>query len=292
MKGIILAGGVGSRLYPMTKTISKQLLPIYDKPLIYYALSVLMLSGIKDILIITTPHDKDFFELLLGNGSDFGIKISYTTQEHPKGIAEAFIIAENFIQDQSICLMLGDNIFYGDGLAQHLSKYTELKKGAAIFGYYVSDPERYGVVNIDKQGNILSLEEKPKNPKSNYAIPGLYFYDNQVIEFAKQLKPSARGELEITDINKIYLKNNQLTLEIMGRGIAWLDTGTPQAMQDASRFVEVIETRQGLKIACLEEIAYRMQWIDSEKFIYLAENYPRSQYGEYLRTLIQREWIV
>jgi glucose-1-phosphate thymidylyltransferase len=291
MKGIILAGGAGSRLYPATKTISKQLLPIYDKPLIYYPLSVLMLAGITDILIITSPNDLSDFEALLGSGSNFGINLSYKTQEKPRGIAEAFIIGENFINNQSVCLMLGDNIFYGDGLSQHLNKYTELTQGAAIFGYYVSDPERYGVANIDKQGKLISLEEKPKNPKSNYAVPGLYFYDNQVVNLAKQLKPSLRGELEITDINKIYLEQNKLELEIMGRGIAWLDTGTPQAMQDASRFVEVIETRQGLKIACLEEIAYRMNLINSQNFIKLADNYPNCQYGEYLRNIAQRELI-
>jgi glucose-1-phosphate thymidylyltransferase len=292
MKGIILAGGAGSRLYPSTKTISKQLLPIYDKPLIYYPLSVLMLAGITDILIITTPSDKTDFELLLENGRKLGLEISYAVQEKPKGIAEAFIIGEKFIDNQSVCLMLGDNIFYGDGLSQHLNKYTALTEGAAIFGYYVSDPERYGVANIDKQGKLIGLEEKPKNPKSNYAIPGLYFYDNKVVDYAKQLIPSARGELEITDINKIYLEKAKLALEIMGRGIAWLDTGTPQAMQDASRFVEVIETRQGLKIACLEEIAYRMKLIKSQDFILLADNYPNCQYGDYLRNIAQRELIV
>ena len=291
MKGIILAGGTGSRLYPATKTVSKQLLPVYDKPLIYYPLSVFMLAGITDILIITSPNDLSNFEALLGTGENLGIKLSYKTQAKPKGIAEAFIIGENFIDKQSVCLMLGDNIFYGDGLSQHLNKYTKLTEGAAIFGYYVSDPERYGVANIDKQGKLMGLEEKPKNPKSNYAVPGLYFYDNQVVAYAKQLSPSARGELEITDINKIYLEQNKLELEIMGRGIAWLDTGTPQAMQDASRFVEVIETRQGLKIACLEEIAYRMNLITSQDFIQLADNYPNCQYGEYLRSIAQRELI-
>lgn len=291
MKGIILAGGAGSRLYPATKTINKQLLPIYDKPLIYYSLSVLMLAGIKDILIITSPGDLEDFEALLGSGASLGINLSYKTQEKPRGIAEAFIIGENFINNQSVCLMLGDNIFYGDGLSQHLNKYTNLTEGAAIFGYYVSDPERYGVANINKEGGLISLEEKPKNPKSNYAVPGLYFYDHQVVGFAKQLEPSARGELEITDINKIYLEKDKLALEIMGRGIAWLDTGTPQAMQDASRFVEVIETRQGLKIACLEEIAYRMKLIKSQDFIKLAENYPNCQYGDYLRNIAQRELL-
>jgi glucose-1-phosphate thymidylyltransferase len=291
MKGIILAGGAGSRLYPATKTINKQLLPIYDKPLIYYSLSVLMLAGIKEILVITSPTDAKDFEKLLGTGETLGLTISYAIQDKPKGIAEAFIIGENFIDNQSVCLMLGDNIFYGDGLSQHLNKYTKLNEGAAIFGYYVSDPERYGVANIDKQGKLISLEEKPKNPKSHYAVPGLYFYDNQVVNFAKQLQPSARGELEITDINKIYLEKNILALEIMGRGIAWLDTGTPQAMQDASRFVEVIETRQGLKIACIEEIAYRMNLINSQDFIKMAENYPNCQYGNYLRNIAQRELL-
>lgn len=291
MKGIILAGGAGSRLYPATKTMSKQLLPVYDKPLIYYPLSVLMLAGIKDILIITAPSDAADFELLFGNGNDLGLNIIYAVQEKPKGIAEAFIIGEKFIAGQSVCLMLGDNIFYGDGLSQHLNKYTELTDGAAIFGYYVSDPERYGVANIDKNGTLIGLEEKPKKPKSNYAIPGLYFYDNQVVDFAKRLTPSSRGELEITDINKIYLEKNKLALEIMGRGIAWLDTGTPQAMQDASRFVEVIETRQGLKIACLEEIALRMKYISTQDFMKIAENYPNCQYGDYLRHIAQREII-
>ena len=292
MKGIILAGGAGSRLYPATKTMSKQLLPIYDKPLIYYPLSVLMLAGIKEILIITSPSDVVNFELLFGDGHNLGLNITYATQEKPRGIAEAFIIGEKFIGNQSVCLMLGDNIFYGDGLSQHLNKYTKLTEGAAIFGYYVSDPERYGVANIDKTGKLLSLEEKPKNPKSNFAVPGLYFYDNQVVNFAKQLTPSTRGELEITDINKMYLEKEQLALEIMGRGIAWLDTGTPQAMQDASRFVEVIETRQGLKIACLEEIAYRMGLIQNQAFISLAENYSNCQYGAYLRNIVQRELTV
>lgn len=291
MKGIILAGGAGSRLYPATKTISKQLLPVYDKPLIYYPLSVLMLAGITDILIITSPHDALDFEKLLGTGETFGLSISYAMQDKPKGIAEAFIIGENFINNQSVCLMLGDNIFYGDGLSQHLNKYTSLTDGAAIFGYYVSDPERYGVANIDKQGKLISLEEKPIHPKSHYAVPGLYFYDNQVVNFAKQLKPSSRGELEITDINKMYLNKDQLNLEIMGRGIAWLDTGTPQSMQDASRFVEVIETRQGLKIACLEEIAYRLKLISPAKFIDIAEAYPNCQYGTYLREIVKRELL-
>lgn len=291
MKGIILAGGAGSRLYPATKTINKQLLPIYDKPLIYYSLSVLMLAGIKDILIITSPSDAPDFEKLLGTGENLGLTISYAVQQKPRGIAEAFIIGEKFIDNQPVCLMLGDNIFYGDGLSQHLNKYTKLTDGAAIFGYYVSDPERYGVANIDKKGKLISLEEKPKNPASNYAVPGLYFYDNQVVNFAKQLKPSARSELEITDINKIYLSKDKLELEIMGRGIAWLDTGTPQAMQDASRFVEVIETRQGLKIACLEEIAYRLKLISSAKFIDIAEAYPNCQYGVYLREIVKRELL-
>lgn len=291
MKGIILAGGAGSRLYPATKTISKQLLPVYDKPLIYYPLSVLMLAGIKDILIITTPNDTADFESLFENGSKLGLNISYAIQNKPKGIAEAFIIGENFIDNQSVCLMLGDNIFYGDGLSQHLNKYTQLSEGAAIFGYYVSDPERYGVANIDTQGKLIGIEEKPKNPKSNYAVPGLYFYDNQVVHFAKSLAPSKRGELEITDINKLYLEKNQLKLELMGRGIAWLDTGTPQAMQDAARFIEVIETRQGLKIACLEEIAYRQKLIEKEAFLKLTESYPNCQYGDYLRNIAERECL-
>lgn len=291
MKGIILAGGKGSRLAPLTTVVCKQLLPIYDKPLIYYPLSVLMLAGIKEILIITTPRDNDAFRCLFGNGQDLGLNISYAVQPEPKGIPESFIIAEKFIADQSVCLILGDNIFYGEGLPAYLKSLTSLQKGACLFGYYVKDPQRYGVVELDKQGQILSIEEKPKEPKSHYAITGLYFYDGNVAHYAKNLRPSARGELEISDLNNIYLRNNELRLELMGRGIAWLDTGTPESLQEASRFVEVIESRQGLKIACIEEIAYRMNYITQDQFIRNIEKCPASPYRTYLESMICRENI-
>lgn len=289
MKGIILAGGTGSRLSPLTKVICKQLLPIYDKPLVYYPLSVLMLAGIREILIITTSRDRDAFETLFKDGSHLGVKISYETQSTPKGIAEAFIIGEKFIHNEPVCLILGDNIFYGEGFPAYLKNISSLQSGACLFGYYVKDPERYGVAELDSHGNVVSIEEKPKKPKSSYAITGLYFYDNQVVELAKALKPSSRGELEISDLNALYLKQNQLRLEILGRGMAWLDTGTHESMQEASRFVEVIESRQGLKIACIEEIAYRMKYINQNDYVKLIEDYPQSQYRAYLETILQRE---
>lgn len=286
MKGIILAGGSGSRLAPLTKVICKQLLPIYDKPLIYYPMSILMLSGIREICIITTPRDQEDFQTLFGDGASLGLDITYRVQAAPKGIPEAFIIAEDFIQNEPVCLILGDNIFYGEGLPAYLKEITALTTGACLLGYYVKDPSRYGVATLDAQGNVMALEEKPKMPKSNYAITGLYYYDGQVVELAKQLKPSARGELEITDLNNLYLKQQQLRFEILGRGIAWLDTGTPESLQEASRYVEVIESRQGLKIACIEEIAYRLQYIDKPQFMQIIESYPNSDYRHYLQSLL------
>ncbi|MBI2791872.1 MAG: glucose-1-phosphate thymidylyltransferase RfbA [Gammaproteobacteria bacterium] len=291
MKGIILAGGSGSRLSPLTKVICKQLLPIYDKPLIYYPLSVLMLSGIRDILMITTPKDLDAFKELFKDGRHLGLNISYAIQEKPKGIPEAFIIGEKFIDGKPVCLILGDNIFYGEGIPAYLKEISSLQNGACLFGYYVKDPERYGVAELDKQGKVRSIEEKPKQPKSNYAITGLYYYDKQVVEFAKSLQPSKRGELEITDLNAIYLQKEQLRLEILGRGVAWLDTGTHESLHDASKFVEVIESRQGLKIACIEEIAYLMKYINQEQFVSLIEDYPQSQYRAYLQSILTRECV-
>ena len=290
MKGIILAGGTGSRLAPLTNVICKQLLPIYDKPLIYYPLSVLMLSGIRDILIITTPRDIGAFESLFKDGSDLGLNIQYQVQDKPRGIPEAFIIGEKFIQNEPVCLILGDNIFYGEGIPAYLKGISQLKTGACLFGYYVKDPERYGVAELDKQGNVLSIEEKPKHPKSHYAITGLYYYDSQVVDLAKTLKHSKRGELEITDLNAIYLKNKQLRLEILGRGVAWLDTGTHESLHDASKFVEVIESRQGLKIACIEEIAYLLKYINRSQYEKLIEDYPQSQYRAYLESILTREY--
>ncbi len=289
MKGIILAGGTGSRLAPLTNVICKQLLPIYDKPLIYYPLSVLMLSGIKDILIITTPRDKSSFESLFKDGSHLGLNIQYEVQDKPRGIPEAFVIGEKFIQNEPVCLILGDNIFYGEGIPAYLKGISQLQSGACLFGYYVKDPERYGVAELDNQGNVLSIEEKPKHPKSHYAITGLYYYDNQVVELAKTLKPSKRGELEITDLNAIYLQKKQLRLEILGRGVAWLDTGTHESLHDASKFVEVIESRQGLKIACIEEIAYLLKYINRTQYENLIEAYPQSQYRAYLESILTRE---
>jgi glucose-1-phosphate thymidylyltransferase len=290
MKGIVLAGGTGSRLDPLTKVVCKQLLPIYDKPLIYYPLSVLMLAGIREILIITTQRDQAAFYELFAHGKHLGLDITYAVQPEPKGIAQAFIIGENFINNEPVCLILGDNIFYGEGLPAYLQEITTLQQGACLFGYYVKDPERYGVAELDATGRVLSIEEKPKHPKSRYAITGLYFYDNQVVEFAKALQPSKRGELEISDLNNMYLQKDQLRLEILGRGMAWLDTGTHESLHDASRYVEVIESRQGLKIACLEEIAYRMKYINTEQFIQLVESYPQSQYRNYLQDILQNEW--
>jgi len=288
MKGIILAGGSGTRLYPLTKSVSKQILPIYDKPMIYYPLSVLMLSGIKDILLISTPRDILVFEELFGDGSQLGISITYKVQPSPDGLAQAFILGEDFIGNDSVCLVLGDNIYYGYGLPSILRRSAEIKSGATIFGYYVNDPERYGVVEFDENRNVIDLEEKPTNPKSNYAVTGLYYYDNTVIEKAKQLKPSPRGELEITDLNKLYLKEGTLKTELLGRGMAWLDTGTHESLIQASNFVASIEQRQGLKVACIEEIAYRKGYIDDKQLKKLAEPLKKNQYGQYLLRLLDK----
>ena len=286
MKGIILAGGSGTRLYPITKAISKQITPIYDKPMIYYPLSVLMLAGIREILIISTPRDVVVFEELLEDGSNFGLKISYAIQEKPNGLAEAFLIGEKFIGNDSCALVLGDNIFYGHGFTGMLKEASSKEKGATIFGYYVNNPKDFGVVEFDKTGRAISLEEKPENPKSNYAIPGLYFYDNTVVEKAKQVKPSKRGELEITTLNEMYLKENNLNVVSLGRGMAWLDTGTHDALLEASNFVKTIQSRQGVMVACPEEIAYRNGWIDKDKIRELAKPLLKSEYGKYLLNLI------
>lgn len=286
MKGIILAGGSGTRLYPVTLPTCKQLLPIYDKPMIYYPLSVLMLSGIREILIISTSEDTRKFEQLFGNGNHLGLNISYKIQPSPDGLAQAFILGEEFIGDDDACLVLGDNIFYGHGLTKMLTNSVNMVKnkqsGGVVFGYYVNDPERYGVVEFDERGKVLSIEEKPKNPKSNYAVVGLYFYDNEVINIAKNIKPSKRGELEITSVNEEYLKRGKLSVELMGRGFAWLDTGTHDSLLEASNFVKIIEERQGLKIGCIEEIAFKNGWIDKNGLKELAEPLKKSKYGEYL----------
>lgn len=290
MKGIVLAGGSGTRLYPITKGVSKQLLPIYDKPMVYYPISVLMLAGIRDILIISTPQDLPGFKRLLGDGSDYGVRFTYAEQPSPDGLAQAFIIGEEFIGDDSVCLVLGDNIFYGQhftGMLLDAVKHAEVENKATVFGYWVNDPERYGVAEFDKDWNVLSIEEKPKEPKSNYAVVGLYFYPNEVVQVAKSIKPSARGELEITSVNQDFLKTENLKVQLLGRGFAWLDTGTHDSLAEASTFVEVIEKRQGLKIACLEEIAYRKGWIEVEQLKVLAQPMIKNQYGQYLLKLLE-----
>ncbi len=282
MKGIILAGGAGTRLYPLTMVTSKQLLPVYDKPMIYYPLSTLMLAGIQDILIISTPEDTPRFENLLGDGNQFGIHLSYAVQPSPDGLAQAFIIGEEFIGKDDVAMVLGDNIFYGNGFTKLLMQAAENKDRATVFGYYVNDPERFGVVEFDQEGKVISVEEKPKTPKSNYAITGLYFYDNRVVEFAKQMKPSARGELEITDLNRIYLEHDQLDVKLMGRGYAWLDTGTMDSLLEAADFICMLEKRQGIKISAPEEISYRKGWISKQKLLESAAKYGKSPYGSYL----------
>ena len=286
-KGIILAGGSGTRLYPITQVISKQLLPIYDKPMIYYPLSILMLAGIRDILIISTPQDLPKFEALFGNGSQIGLNMSYAVQPKPEGLAQAFIIGRNFIADENACLILGDNLFFGHNLPVLLNNAVRMKKGGVIFGYWVKDPERYGVVDFDEDGNVLSIEEKPQKPKSNYALSGLYFFDNDVVEIASSIKPSARGEIEITEVMNAYLRRGDLKLELLGRGYAWLDTGTHESFLEAALFIETIQKRQGLKIACIEEIAWRLGYIDTQQLIRLAEIYLKNEYGQYLMQIVK-----
>jgi len=289
MKGIILAGGSGSRLNPLTKVISKQLIPVYDKPMIYYPLSTLMLAGIKDILIISTPQDLPKFRELFGNGQEIGLNISYQEQPRPEGIAQAFIIGEDFIGKDSVCLILGDNIFYGHSLSITLQRMANLKSGAYIFGYWVKDPQRYGIVEFNQKNEVISIEEKPQYPQSNYAVPGLYFYDNEVIDMAKNLKPSARGELEITDVNLEYLKQGNLKVELLGRGYAWLDTGTPDSLMDASNYIATIERRQGLKIGCIEEVAYRMGYIDQGQLKKIINQSPENDYKKYLKVILNEK---
>jgi len=289
MKGIILAGGSGTRLYPLTKVISKQMLPVYDKPMIYYPLSVLMLAGIRDILIISTPHDLPGFKELFGDGSQYGLNITYAEQPRPEGLAQAFIIGKEFIGTDSVCLILGDNIFFGPGFSRILKESAQLQKGGLIFGYLVKDPERYGVVEFDESNKVIGIEEKPVKPKSKYAVPGLYFYDNSVVEIAEQVKPSARGELEITDVNNEYLRRQQLRVEPLGRGFCWLDTGTHESLQQAASYVQAVQERQGLKIACLEEIAYELGYIGIEDVRQLASDMLKNQYGQYLKEIIAEE---
>lgn len=288
MKGIILAGGSGTRLYPITKVVSKQLIPVYDKPMIYYPLSTLMLAGIQDILIISTPVDTPRFEDLFGNGHDLGLNISYAVQKNPNGLAEAFIIGKEFIGDDSVCLILGDNIYYGGSLSKMLQRAAQKGQGATVFGYHVNDPERFGVVDFDKNMHAKSIVEKPKHPASNYAVTGMYFYDNQVVDIAQGIRPSARGELEITDINQAYLAKDELDVELMGRGFAWLDTGTHDSLQAAGSFIATVQKRQNLKVACLEEVAYRMGYIDADKVYELAQPLKKNDYGQYLLRLIGR----
>jgi glucose-1-phosphate thymidylyltransferase len=287
-KGILLAGGSGTRLHPLTQSISKQLLPVFDKPMVYYPLCALMLAGIREILLITTPHDQPLFENLLGNGQQWGIEIEYAVQPEPNGLAEAFIIGKDFVADQPSCLVLGDNIYYGHGFQQSLETANQQEQGATVFGYWVSDPERYGVVEFDAEGKAIGVEEKPKHPKSNYAITGLYFYDQQVTEMAASLQPSARGELEITDLNRIYLQQNQLQVERLGRGIAWLDTGTHRSLMQASNFIQTIEERQGLKVCCPEEIAYTAGWIDANQLQKIADQLSKNEYGQYLYSILKQ----